>query len=140
MDSEDMVDCGHPECQLARERLFEGPTWKAMIRDGEIQEVSPGVWSTDDPEVAVRAIRAATGNVEALAHDVVLQAQAIAERAARIADQLNPGYLGPLPDHDSGIAQTILAHRQGRVGARKIGRRHFWREVKRWLSFRRTPR
>lgn len=131
MTEEQLPACGHPEC------TYNPDDEMALARALGFTEVAPGVmgFTTTDPAEAMRTIQMVTAGIDGAAQDIVAQAEALAARAAKVAESMEPKVKSYL--NSSELGDMILKANGGRVRARKIGRRSFWQEVKRWLSWRR---
>lgn len=113
------VECEHPNCQMIN----------AFIANHMVQH-GPGVYATEDPETAIMFIKLVSQGVDGMAMDIVAQAQALADRAAEVSETIDV-----VRSKDEELYRTIVAARsQGKSGIRKIGRRSFWQEVKRWFT------
>jgi hypothetical protein len=135
--SEELPPCGHPQCAWTEEDREQ----LALARSLGFEEIQPGVLGVaiTDPAQFLEVMKIMTAGIEGAAQDVIVQAEELARRAGQVAEKLDRNRSRPIfgRSGDQDLAGTILAGRGGRHAARRIGRRAFWQEVKRWLPFRR---
>lgn len=104
--NDEPIDCGHEECRQRRDDTFK------LARALGFEEMHGGfAFATNDPEEAVFALRRLVGGIDGAAQDIIAQCEAMNRREA-LKTELNGG----------------------RTKARKVGSRHFWKGVWRWLK------
>jgi hypothetical protein len=113
-------NCGHEECARKNREHYQ------VAKMLGIRFMGDEGYVTDDPEAAVTMIRYLSKGQEGLAVDLVSQLEELANRGQAATDQMER-----VRYFEGELATTIKG---GRVQARKIGRRSFWKAVKQWLT------
>src|SRR5688572_15144165 len=124
--TDELPPCGHPECAK------ESDEW-ALAQALGFRQIQPGmlVFETTNPTEFLDMMRQMNAGVDGVARDIVIQAQALADRAADVAEEMRR-------NQEKRTLSEIIWHSRGRHHAhRKVVRRAFWAEVRGWLSRRR---